>query len=361
MEASQSARLAWLQALRALAALIVLVFHAKEAFAAYPAVQKILGQGFFGVDIFFCLSGYIMCLSCSQRAPGARNGARFLLTRLTRIYSGYWPALLLTLAAAAIGLRPVTGDWVASVFLTSPYMHEHYLGTAWTLVYELRFYLAIGVAYFFLAITPTVRNITVLASIIALYNLAIYAFAMDQVKTGSWPLRSVLNGFYLEFMFGMVIFMLNQKYPLKLENCLFLIPIAILLLGAGAFHTLFADFAFLRAATYGLASMAILALFVALQNSPRLRPPAWLVGVGDASFSLYLIHPLLLAALYWVMQRYAPQLNHALLILPGLAFIVVLSWLWFKLLEKPVYHGLSSLILKGVPPTKVAGQPNPGP
>lgn len=338
-------RMEWLQALRAFAALAVVLFHTKDAFTEYPVIQKIFAQGFFGVDIFFCLSGYIMCLSCSQKAPGMRNGLRFLLTRGARIYSGYWLALLLTLSVTASGVgAALTGDWFASVFLTSTLFNDQFLHTAWTLVYELRFYLAIGLLYFFFSAKLSVRNITVIASLIVLYNLGFYAFALDSVMGGVWPLRSTLNGFFLEFMFGMYIFMLNQKKPLQLENCLFLIPVAILLLAAGTFNILFANFEFLRAATYGLASMAILAFFIALENQAQLRPFAWIVKIGDASYSLYLIHPILLSLLFTVLYHYLPIRYFYVFYVIGIVLIVLASWVWFKVLEKPIYEWVNARI-----------------
>lgn len=339
-----NSRMEWLQALRALAAMAVLFFHCKDAFVGYPIIQKILGQGFFGVDIFFCLSGYIMCLSCYRKQPGVRNGLQFLITRGVRIYSGYYPALLLTLAAAAIGLRPVEGNWLASLFLTSTRFDEQFLETAWTLVYELRFYAAIGLVYFFLKIQPSIRNITLLATIIALYNLGYYAFALDTIIGGIWPLRSTLNGFFLEFMFGMYLFMLNKKYPLQLETCLFLAPVSILLLAAGSFNSLFANFELLRAATYGLASACILAIFVALENKPDRRPYSLLVKIGDASYSLYLIHPILLTVLFFIWHRFIPAPYFHLLLPLGLIAIVFISWIWFHTFEKPIFQLITSCI-----------------
>ena len=337
-------RLEWLQTLRAFAAIAVLIFHTKDAFSEYPNIQKILGQGFFGVDVFFCLSGYIMCPSCSQKMPSARNGILFLTTRFARIYSGYWPALVLTLAAAAIGLRPITGDWFSSIFLTSAHFDNQFLETAWTLVYELRFYLAIGIFYFFFAANLSIRNISIIATVIILYNLGYYAFAINTVIGGVWPLRSTLNGFFLEFIFGMFIFFINKQNSLKLETCIFFIPASILLLAAGAFHSLFANFEFLRAATYGLASMLILAFFVSLENEPKLHPHSWLVKIGDASYSLYLIHPILLTLLFTSLHRYIPQ-KYFYTILPiGLVLIVYTSFLWYKFLEKPIFQGISKLI-----------------
>lgn len=76
-----------LDGLRALAVLLVMAFHARiEGF----------GGGFFGVDVFFVLSGFLITriLAEEHAASGTINVASFYLRRLRRLY----PALLLLLA-----------------------------------------------------------------------------------------------------------------------------------------------------------------------------------------------------------------------------------------------------------------------
>src|SRR5262245_61954213 len=88
------------QALRALAALLVLVGHtvsninraAAATGAPTPAIVHLPGG--FGVDLFFAISGFIMVVSSEQLfgLPGA--GRTFLERRLVRIVPLYWLATL---------------------------------------------------------------------------------------------------------------------------------------------------------------------------------------------------------------------------------------------------------------------------
>ena len=88
-----------LQALRFLAALPVLVYHiAPHVWASGVTRGGLLEHmhlvGFGGVDVFFVISGFIMW----HTTPGDHGPAdawRFLRRRIARIYSGYWPFLLL--------------------------------------------------------------------------------------------------------------------------------------------------------------------------------------------------------------------------------------------------------------------------
>ncbi len=96
--------IASLQVLRALAALLVVCWHSRlgimhalhnywpdgdAAFRAthYPSPLNHLDVG---VDIFFCVSGYIMCLLVG-RLPATLSGAcGFLAKRILRIFPPYW-------------------------------------------------------------------------------------------------------------------------------------------------------------------------------------------------------------------------------------------------------------------------------
>ncbi|HEX8215177.1 MAG TPA: acyltransferase family protein, partial [Allosphingosinicella sp.] len=74
-----------LQAVRAVAAIGVVVFH----FGLMPATQLPFGVGAAGVDLFFVLSGFIIAHS------SARGGRHFLAHRMIRVVPAYWIATLI--------------------------------------------------------------------------------------------------------------------------------------------------------------------------------------------------------------------------------------------------------------------------
>src|SRR5512138_2340051 len=89
------------QALRAVAALSVVGMH-------IPAVE----HGAFGVDLFFVVSGFIVC------HVAAADPGRFLVKRAIRVVPLYWlcTLALFALANAAPGLMGATrADWVELV------------------------------------------------------------------------------------------------------------------------------------------------------------------------------------------------------------------------------------------------------
>ena len=127
-------RISGLDGLRAVAIALVVAFHLH---------LPLTHGGWFGVDIFFVVSGYLITRQLLD--PDCRWRV-FMLRRLARV----WPALLVMVAGTAlIGLAPGTAALAAATFLTSPWIVLHapdapeFVFThTWTLAVELQFYLA---------------------------------------------------------------------------------------------------------------------------------------------------------------------------------------------------------------------------
>lgn len=136
-----------LDGLRAVAVLLVLAFHAR--------IEGFHG-GFFGVDIFFVLSGYLITrlLADQHSATGTINIPAFYVRRLRRLY----PALLLLLAvylAAAPWVFPERTCHLRDALVAGFYLSDYgfafwrvpwYLQHTWSLSVEEHFYLAWPIA-----------------------------------------------------------------------------------------------------------------------------------------------------------------------------------------------------------------------
>ncbi len=81
-------------------------------------------------------------MSTAQRTQSS-DVSTFLLRRLGRIYGGYWPVLVLAALLSSVGVSAIhpEGRWLSSVLLVEPTMGGNVLSVAYTLVYELWFYL----------------------------------------------------------------------------------------------------------------------------------------------------------------------------------------------------------------------------
>src|SRR5260370_39566499 len=97
MEISQPARpgsssLVSIQALRAIAALLVFWAHAINAVTSEVAAEFPTLYGPFGGDLFFVISGFVMVYSSEGLFFNAGATIKFFATRLARIVTLYWSA-----------------------------------------------------------------------------------------------------------------------------------------------------------------------------------------------------------------------------------------------------------------------------
>lgn len=158
---SEPQRYQFVDALRGLAALGVLLAHAYhstvmvKAFDTFvpPGVGHLLGFGVLGVPIFFVLSGFVIAHSLRNNSLCAGSIGHFILRRQIRLDPVYWVVLALALlllafehALPAAYTPPFPS--INVVLLNAFYLHKvtgpsnySIVGVAWTLCLEIQFYL----------------------------------------------------------------------------------------------------------------------------------------------------------------------------------------------------------------------------
>lgn len=277
-----------IQLLRALAAILVFGFHAVPQYQAmggrWTGFEGIAGVGFAGVDIFFVISGFVAALSTLNKERTNANAVEFLRRRVIRIYLGYWPFWGLALIVfSVIGAFPISGfDLVGSFFLTSLDMPRLVLYVSWSLTYELLFYLLVAASLWISArwVIWSVHLATALLAGVLLF------------KWGE-PLSSVFMffAFLLEFLSGVLLFIhrkaLRSRWLIGL--CAIAICVAIWM---GV--TKSATDGVVRTFTFGVGAFFLVMLAVILEQSRTWIAPQFWVGLGDASYTLYLVHLILL-------------------------------------------------------------------
>lgn len=328
-----------IQCLRGIAAILVLLFHFAPQLERYELsflLPKIESWGFWGVDIFFVLSGFVIALS-AERLQGIGQGRRFILKRSLRIFLGYWPALALWLAltmsfSAGIDVWRLVKSW----FLLTGSMAEHLLPIAWTLYYELLFYFLFFLLIIFFPSNVRVWILQLLALLISAWCAGWLLISPQSVMAGEQPLRGLLSFFVVEFFMGVFIYRIRA---LLIGNRAIMIPLLILsmiLLVVGMQSPWFDKIEILRGGTYGVSAAAIVALAVCLEG---LWYSKILNKVGDASYSLYLTHILVISqvtSFVNVKMGLTSTMGQTLvLMIPLLA--ILLAMVWYKLIEKPLY------------------------
>lgn len=288
------ARLQNIQALRGLAALMVLAAHVKEAEGDYGGAGTLLPHflymGVTGVDLFFLISGFVMTHVALEGSRGSAAGKRFLYNRAARIYPVYWAATLILMVLYA-GKLAFFGEETpfpnpVATFLLTPSDFYPLVPVGWTLVHEMYFYVVFALFVFWSgARLPIFLGVWAAAIMLAL-GLGLYG-------ANAWT-RIIFNPLTFEFMLGAFIALALRRGVTR-----FAIPALVAGLAIFAVETaFFADALYpdamgkfaLRAAYFAPPFALILYGAAALEKDAGRIAPAWLRRTGDASYSLYLIH-----------------------------------------------------------------------
>ncbi|MFD0689385.1 acyltransferase family protein [Actinomadura fibrosa] len=143
--------MSWLDALRGLAALVVVFEHSLDVLL--PEVRRSAGPWFdfgrYGVFVFFLVSGYVVPFSLERRGS-VRD---FWIGRFFRLYPAFLAAAALALALgstgiswglpAALGDRPWTSALAHLTMLQDLLGVPNVVNVFWTLSYEMVFYLLV--------------------------------------------------------------------------------------------------------------------------------------------------------------------------------------------------------------------------
>ncbi|WIM93794.1 acyltransferase [Actinoplanes oblitus] len=145
-------RLAWLDALRGFAALVVVLFHLSPiAIGAenHAVMGRYFDMGKYGVLLFFLVSGYVIPMSLERHG----SPRKFWIGRLFRIYPAYLISVALFVALIAAGVftfpRSLARESTAGL-LGHATMLQEFVGARslvrpfWTLSFEMTFYLIVA-------------------------------------------------------------------------------------------------------------------------------------------------------------------------------------------------------------------------
>lgn len=278
-----------IQALRFVAALLVVAAHVppyiRERTASTPPALPTQLLGELGVSVFFAISGFVAVVT-TRRTPGG-GARRFACRRLLRIVPLAWSLLTVKLLVGlmAPGLlerfRPDAWYVIASyAFLPArgPDGRVQPLHTVmWTLSFELFFYAVVTVA-----LVARRDPLTVVAPVMT-------ALACASVfRPEHWPAWQFhADPYVLLFVVGMVLARVVSGTATPSTIVWGALAVAVwtttMLVTPTPAH---ATVLLLPVATVTLA----LTLLVEPCISERLAPG--LVALGDASYALYLVHPL---------------------------------------------------------------------
>lgn len=269
--------------------MLVVVTHLWSA-GVISSTLKFSRIGGLGVDIFFVISGFIMCYSLRERIFPS-DSIQFLKKRVFRVYPIYLLVLIPFLVQYLNQIRtPVDPLMIIGNLLLSPSFsgepdYRMLVGPAWTLTYELFFYVLFAGAM--LSSRSKDRAIYTVSIAIVLMVILVNFMGVKGERF-QWSNFQYIIGDTLLFNFviGCVCYFIWRKRGRPVFSFWTALGAALVLTVVSLGLS---KFGLPRMLSLGLPAGAIVLifLFAKFENKYLLRP---LLFLGSASYSIYLVH-----------------------------------------------------------------------
>lgn len=307
-----------IQALRAFAALNVVLFHIIGTSAYYHQGTSILsileGWGTNGVDIFFVISGFVMVYA---QYKNPKSPMLFFKHRIIRIVPLYWLLmffllfLYFTFETSFRNLSPTFENSLLSFFFLSNLLGEEhpllYLG--WTLEYEMFFYVLFSVGLFFenkvISFCIPIFVLVILTAT-GMSNLIVLEFALGMLCAYLYLTKKWTHFVVPSFILGLTLLLSSIFIKLELDRFIVSgIPSALLVFG--------------------------------VVNLPQYKNKVVSL-LGAASYSIYLVQVFTIPAFYKFSSISLTFIQVDILAFVALVSSAVFGCLVYLYAEKPMTH-----------------------
>uniref|UniRef100_A0AAU2V309 Acyltransferase n=1 Tax=Streptomyces sp. NBC_00003 TaxID=2903608 RepID=A0AAU2V309_9ACTN len=341
-------RLAALDGLRLVAALMVVCYHylalsrswGHDPVTVFPTLHKFAEFGWLGVEVFFLVSGFVICMSV-----WGRNLGDFAVSRVSRLFPAYWVAVPLTALVVkkwpeVTSIRGWDDVIVNLTMLQAGNNTKNVDDVYWTLFVELKFYVLMAIV---VLCGVTYRNLlifcgvwTVAAALAPSLGFpALAAFAMPQYA----PFFIAGIAFYLmrrfgsnALLWGIVLFqlLLSQRYiHYRISSNLGHVaaehlptwPVRLIIIA-------------------GFAVVGAIALGVFDRVQWR-----WLSTAGAITYPLYLIHMFIGMTL---IHHFRNRLPAPVLVVSVIALMMATAWLIHRYVERPAGRWIRTSMKRGI-------------
>ena len=295
---------AGIQALRAVAALVVVYGHSvnllQRQHAVVPAgLERVPGAT--GVDLFFVISGFVITISADGLLRKEHPVRVFLWRRVLRVVPLYWMLTAMRLLAMAwwpaLSAHQGPSMWnVIASFLFLPSTNpageiRPVIPVGWTLNFEAFFYVVFALAL--LRGREFARVLIPLTCGVGLIGLW---------RTPAWPVWTAqADPILFEFVAGVAIALLvkRRQVPGPMAGWMLLVAGGM---GLALVSTTLASTA-ARPLVWGVPAAMVVLGCAALEPTWKRRLPRWLLLLGSASYSIYLVQSFALPVLSAVFNR----------------------------------------------------------
>ncbi len=345
-----------LQGCRAVAALLVVLFHTSGSIFQLPKYfnsqpfGRLFDFGYGGVDLFFVLSGFIIWKVHAKDIGNPQSWSVYLSKRLWRIFPPYW--VMLTLLVPVFFLVPSFGtgterqlDRILTSYFLLPHPTESpILVVAWSLVFELFFYFMF--------------SLLILNRWVGLLAFSCLVFLVSIKPSAAYPWHFLSHDYHSEFLLGILASILVDRVRLPRPHLVAFVGISIFF-GYGLFEAYGSTPADPGPRlAFAMGSMLMLAGLVQLEQQQGFAMPRLLTFLGDASYSIYLVHlPTLSVFAKVAMASHLDRLvPHWFLFVAFALGALAVGCVFHVLVEKPILRRRSA-----VKPTPKPAEPLPLP
>ncbi|MGW7101883.1 acyltransferase family protein [Streptomyces sp. NPDC054838] len=346
-------RLAVLDGIRILAALAVAFYHytalesawGKPTDSVFPDAHRFAVYGWLGVEVFFLVSGFVICMSAWGRTVGD-----FAASRFARLFPAYWAGIIVTSVTLftwpEVRKLPVLSDVVVNLSMLQgglriPHIDDVY----WTLFVELKFYVLFAVV---VMCGVTYRNCVLFCGLWTISGVVSATADSGLLSFFAFP------SFSPYFIAGIAFYLMRRFRPSAVLWAIVGIQFVLAqqYVRARMVSNLGSAIAERTPAwpahaliTLGFVVMAACAL--GALDAVRWR---WLPYAGALTYPFYLIH--MMAGLT-LIHRFRGQVPPVALVLGVTALMLALSWAIHRLVEKPLGPRLRRALHRGIQDIRV--------
>lgn len=341
--------IAGIEALRGVAALMVLLYHLVELLKVpLPGSLAFVRTHFgLGVPLFYALSGFVLAYGYSGGLISPRDIKTFYIRRLFRIAPLFYFMLVLWLVVNWLVWDAYSSPLALLLNLTLtfglvPGMHESVVWAGWSIGIEVLFYLVFPIIAL---LTPGVRSALFALVMGCVLSGATYA-ALAGSNIGNYAYMNLVTQLP-NFLCGVLVYHLWQRADFRTSRWGALmfaaaIVMALLLIREPRIYVWLSGIrvGFLQQNVW-VAVFGLLILSSCVWHNPLLLKGP-LRSLGKVSFSLYLVHPMLMLALMKIgfvefLGRNFSSTSVQFLV--GAAFTIGLVWLvsyfTYRFIEAP--------------------------
>ena len=360
-------RIKWFSLIRITGLLLVLLYH---------FFQTIFPGGFFGVDVFFTFSGFLIT-SLLLEEFGKKSQIDLLGFFKRRFYRIVPPVVLMVLVTMPFTLL-VRQDYVAGIggqiagvfgFVTNFYemltggsyesqFIPHLFVHNWSLAVEVHYYILWGLAVWFLSkrsksssqLRGTVFLLSAGAFILSFFSMFIGSLVASSYSSVYFSSLTHVYPFFLGSILATVVGVRQTTDLVKQFDRMWNLRQNLLVLAAGLLVllllTFFVKFTYLFAYLFGflLASLAAVVMIFAArvlhEKTPEIQEPRIITFLADTSYAVYLFH----WPFYIIFSQLMSNLSAVILTVIFSYFFAILS---FYIIE-PLIAGKSNPFIRKI-------------